>query len=109
MSAQREAFEKWADKWSNVEAKAVGDYEDDQMHALWSAWQAAQAAMQADPDAARYRWLRRGTRGVRVSSRVLAKFDMPCAPPVGDIMQGSIAQHLDAAIDAEISRTGSAA
>jgi hypothetical protein len=52
-------------------------------------------------DARRYRWLRNRTRGVR-DSRGRMEFDMPDPHPLGNIMQGSVAQHLDAAIDAAL-------
>ena len=62
------------------------------------------APAQADAlDAARYRYLRRWTSGQR-HSRGRTQFVMPDPCPIGTIMQGSVAQHLDAAIDAEIQR-----
>ena len=62
------------------------------------------APAQADAlDAARYRYLRRWTSGQR-HSRGRTQFVMPDPCPIGNIMQGSVAQHLDAAIDAEIQR-----
>ena len=55
-------------------------------------------------DAERYRWLRAQVTGHRaVSSARPATFAFPgpmALPPIGDIMRGSVAQHLDAAIDA---------
>jgi len=49
----------------------------------------------------RYKWLRNGTSGTR-DARNRQSFDMPDPHPLGNIMQGSVAQHLDAAIDAAI-------
>lgn len=71
------------------------------------------AAPQADAadahDAARYRWLRRHTRGTR-DTRGRQEFELPDPHPIGNIMQGSVAQHLDAAIDAaRYSKKGGAA
>jgi hypothetical protein len=55
-------------------------------------------------DAERYRWLRTRVSGHRaVGSGRPATFAFPGPldlPPIGDIMRGSVAQHLDAAIDA---------
>jgi hypothetical protein len=57
-------------------------------------------------DAARYRWLRARVSGHRaLGSARPASFGFPTSiglPPIGDIMKGSVAQHLDAAIDAQI-------
>ena len=52
-------------------------------------------------DAARYRWLRSQVRGKR-DGRGRSEFDMPDPHPLGNIMQGSVAQHFDSSIDAEI-------
>ena len=172
MTTQREAFEAWAIEEGHFVGKdGAGDYKRLPAYWMWTAWQAAQAAMPVAPvksevvpstcaeaysiyipdqqsgyvvedlddaiddltneecevtplypaysgafavqaaieaDAARYRWLREGTSG-ESRSRGRAEFDMPCPSPIGNIMQGSVAQHLDKAIDAEITRTGSAA
>ena len=53
----------------------------------------------AEADAGRYRWLRAGTRGQQ-DARRRQEFELPDPHPLGDIMRGSVAQHLDAAIDA---------
>lgn len=57
-----------------------------------------------EQDAERYRWLRVRVSGHRaVSSARPATFAFPgpmLLTPLGDIMRGSVAQHLDAAIDA---------
>jgi hypothetical protein len=57
-------------------------------------------------DAGRYRWLREHVSGHRaVSSARPATFAFPgpmVLTPLGDIMRGSVAQHLDAAIDAAL-------
>lgn len=50
-------------------------------------------------DAGRYRWIRNGTSGERFVSGIQA-FVFPAIKPVGNIMRGSVAQHLDEAIDA---------
>ena len=53
-------------------------------------------------DAARYRWLQRRTAGLR-DNEGRQYFSFPSMfglRPVGNIMQGSVGQHLDAAIDA---------
>ena len=54
-------------------------------------------------DAERYRWLRARVRGVRhLGTCHNQGFTFPSRfelPPLGDIMRGSVAQHLDAAID----------
>lgn len=76
----------------------------------------AKAALAATPravsagdalDAQRYRWLRARVSGHRsVNSARPATFAFPgpmALTPVADIMRGSVAQHLDAAIDAAMS------
>lgn len=73
----------------------------DQANADRLQMQEAQAALEADAE--RYRWLRHGTAGVR-DSRGRMEFDLPDPHPLGNIMQGSVAQHLDAAIDAARSK-----
>jgi hypothetical protein len=59
---------------------------------------------EAQADAARYRWLRGQVWGCRHAlGKGPAIFAFPTAkelPPLSDIMKGSVAQHLDAAIDA---------
>lgn len=52
-------------------------------------------------DAARYRWIRSNARG-KVDGRGRQEFDLPDPHPLGNIMRGSVAQHLDAAIDSAI-------
>lgn len=54
-------------------------------------------------DAERYRWLRAKTTGYE-ESRGRQSFDLPDPHPLGNIMRGSVAQHLDAAIDAAITK-----
>lgn len=51
-------------------------------------------------DAERYRWLRSKTSGGYSMPGSPASFQLPLIRPVGNIMKGSVAQHLDAAIDA---------
>jgi len=62
---------------------------------------------QADAkDAERYRWIRRKTSGHR-SDDGYQYFGFPTGiglPPIGNIMKGAVCQHLDAAIDAAISK-----
>jgi hypothetical protein len=62
------------------------------------------ADAQALRDAERYRWLRYRTKGLleAAGAQYFAfpyRFDLP---PVGDLMRGSVAQHLDNAIDAAL-------
>lgn len=52
-------------------------------------------------DAERYRWLRANTHGEQ-DARGRQEFCMPDPHPQANIMRGSVAQHLDAAIDAEM-------
>lgn len=52
-------------------------------------------------DAARYQWIKSQTSASR-DKRGRCEFEMPDPHPFGRIMQGSIAQHLDAAIDAAL-------
>src|SRR4051812_12461629 len=47
-------------------------------------------------DAKRYQWLRANTRGERRHSPA-AEFVLPYPQPKGNIMQGSVAEHLDTA------------
>ena len=73
----------------------------------------AQAALQAlaaekdaeivrlKEDAARYDYMRANVRG-KVDGRGRQEFDLPDPHPLGNIMQGSVAQHLDAAIDSAL-------
>lgn len=61
----------------------------------------------AEKDAARYRWLQYRTAGLR-DNEGRAYFSFPSMfglRPVSDIMRGSVAQHLDAAIDAAMKDT----
>jgi hypothetical protein len=51
-------------------------------------------------DAARYRWLRNRTCGVRDGG--LQRLALPSPRPLGNIMQGAVCQHLDNAIDAAL-------
>ena len=83
MSAQLDDFCAWA-------RPCNGTYLNEQAFNAQAVWQAAQAAMPVDPDAARYRWFRRngGTAGYPVD-----QWD----------------RMFDASIDAEIARTGGAA
>lgn len=60
------------------------------------------AVAEAGKDAERYRWLRSRTQGLRGSYPKDLCFLLPQVLPVGNIMQGSVAQHLDEAIDAAI-------
>ena len=58
-------------------------------------------------DAARYRWLRHRTAGLR-DNEGRQYFSFPSMfglRPVGDLMRGSVGQHLDAAIDAAMADT----
>ena len=61
------------------------------------------AALEADSkDAERYRWLRRFT-GAGRTTRGLQQFVLsPPQPGERDLFRGSVAQHLDSAIDAAI-------
>lgn len=73
---------------------------------------AARAEVEAlREDAERYRWLRLHTIG-KADPRGRQEFELPDPHPRGDIMRGSVAQHLDAAIDsarkAPATPTGSA-
>ena len=52
-------------------------------------------------DAERYRWLRANTHGEQ-DGRGRQEFCMPDPCPRANIMRGSVAQHLDAAIDADM-------
>jgi len=55
---------------------------------------------------ARYQWIRRKTSGHRSHDGTQC-FGLPTAlylRPVGNIMQGAVCQHLDAAIDAAIQK-----
>ena len=52
-------------------------------------------------DAERYRWLRANTHGEK-DRRGRQEFCMPDPCPRANIMRGSVAQHLDAAIDADM-------
>ena len=61
-----------------------------------TAWRVT--AENAEKDAERYRWVRSGTCGDR-DSRGRMEFHLPDPHPLGNIMKGSVAQHLDAAID----------
>lgn len=57
-----------------------------------------------EADAARYQWIRHRTGGTRNPASGEQSFAFPTRlglPPLGNIMQGSIAGHLDAAIDAQ--------
>jgi hypothetical protein len=54
-----------------------------------------------EADANRYRWLRDNTHG-EADARGRQQFVMPDPHPQANIMRGSVAQHLDAAIDAAI-------
>ncbi len=58
-------------------------------------------AVALEKDAARYRWLRTHTHGERDAAG-RAEFCMPNPMPRSNIMRGSVAQHLDAAIDADM-------
>ncbi|PLC06353.1 hypothetical protein CY658_04790 [Variovorax sp. RO1] len=49
-------------------------------------------------DAERYEWIRAHTTGHRDARRRM-EFAFPDPHPIGNIMQGSVSQHLDAAID----------
>ncbi len=49
-------------------------------------------------DAARYDWIRAHTRAGRTDGGFV--FVLPDIEPLGNVMPGSVAQHLDAAIDA---------
>jgi hypothetical protein len=51
-------------------------------------------------DAARWRWLRSKVSGGYSTPGSPASFQLPLIRPVGNIMKGSVAQHLDAAVDA---------
>ena len=105
MTADREAFEKWAiGAGLSVLAVTTGEYFSGATQTARHVWQAAQAAMPVDPDAALYRHLQRGLAGIRDGNGL--RFDMRFPKPVGNIMQGSVAQHLKNAIEAEISRIG---
>lgn len=57
-------------------------------------------------DAERYRWLRARVSGHRaLGSARPATFAFPgvmALPPLGDIMRGSVAEHLDCAIDEQM-------
>ena len=61
-------------------------------------------------DAERYRYLRHWTQGTNIHEQrnnVVMKhgrFILPHIEPVGDIMRGSVAQHLDEAIDAAVAK-----
>lgn len=57
-------------------------------------------------DAARYRWLRTWTRGVRAVEFGCADFAFPKIRVAAgvNVMRGAVCQHLDAAIDAELAR-----
>jgi hypothetical protein len=59
------------------------------------------SARENQADAERYRWLRTHTHGERDAAG-RAEFCMPNPMPRSNIMRGSVAQHLDAAIDADI-------
>jgi len=59
-------------------------------------------------DAERYNWLQRRTCGLRDNSG-RQYFGFPSMfglPPVGNVMMGSVGQHLDAAIDAQMVADG---
>lgn len=57
----------------------------------------------AREDARRYNWIRHRVGGSR-DSRGIEEFDLPLVRPcVASIMQGSVAQHFDCAIDAALS------
>lgn len=77
------------------------------MQEVWDAAIQARASTQgADgdaKDAERYRWLRANTRG-QSDRRGRQEFEMPDPHPVANIMQGSVAQHLDKAIDAAMAQ-----
>lgn len=60
------------------------------------------AALEAD--ARRYQWLRNGTMGDRHPSG-RPYFLIVDPRPVGNIMQGSVAEHLDEAIDAALAKS----
>lgn len=61
----------------------------------------AQFARDAQASLARYDYIRSNARG-RVDGRGRQEFDLPDPYPLSDIMRGSVAQHLDAAIDAAL-------
>jgi hypothetical protein len=58
----------------------------------------------AERDAARYRWLRAGTTAGRSLPGSPASFNVRHVRAPADVMRGSVAQHLDAAIDAATSQ-----
>jgi hypothetical protein len=64
----------------------------------------------AREDARRYQWLRAKVSGHRaLGSARPASFAFPTSmglPPLGDIMRGSVAQHMDAAIDSAMKGDG---
>jgi hypothetical protein len=59
----------------------------------------AATVAQLREDAERYRWLRAWTTG-QSDARGRQAFALPDPHPLGNIMRGSVSQHLDAAIDA---------
>lgn len=54
-------------------------------------------------DAVRYQWIRQHTSG-KQDQRGRQEFVLPDPYPLTNIMRGSVAEHLDAAIDAAISK-----
>lgn len=89
-----DAMTEWRERWAH----------------LWGQ-EGTKAQPSADKvNAERYRWLRARVRGERhlgtghnQGFAFPSRFDLS---PLGDIMRGSVAQHLDAAIDAARARTG---
>jgi hypothetical protein len=84
-------------------AEVERDTEDWPLHAPYRAVQMVDVAesLALHRDAERYRWLRENTHG-EADARGRQEFCMPDPHPQSNIMRGSVAQHLDAAIDAEI-------
>jgi hypothetical protein len=61
---------------------------------------------EAEADVRRYQYIQRWTRGERNHNGRKQQFNFDFPPPLGNVMQGSVAQHLDAAIDAAIAAHG---
>lgn len=105
-AAERALFEAWmrGHCWQCAEWNGKS-YADTTTRVLWAAWRDRAALSAPDGvDARRWRWIRNKTRAQRDHPTWQGRFNMPSLRPLvgADIFRGSVAEHLDAAIDAEI-------